>query len=197
MPHDIPPPHCHAASSAKGQLARKTACALGVAGDQPGWYLIHTKPRQEELALLNLERQGYHCYLPQLRIEKMIRRKAQVVTEPMFPRYLFIELNTSPGAKSWSPIRSTLGVSQLVHFGSHPAKVDVQLVEKLRHRELTKQTQALFSVGDTVLITEGPFAGIEATFQMADAERRSLVLLDLLSKAVHMRIDTAILSKLT
>ena len=28
------------------------------------WYLIHTKPRQESVALENLERQGYQCYLP-------------------------------------------------------------------------------------------------------------------------------------
>jgi hypothetical protein len=34
------------------------------------WYLVHTKPRQEDVALANLERQGYECYLPQLRIER-------------------------------------------------------------------------------------------------------------------------------
>jgi hypothetical protein len=81
------------------------------------WYLVHTKPRQEEIALANLERQGYECYLPQMRIERVRRRKAEVTTEPMFPRYLFIRLDSSDQGKSWSPIRSTLGVSQLVHFG--------------------------------------------------------------------------------
>lgn len=160
-----------------------------------GWYLIHTKPRLEDTALVNLERQGYRCYLPQLRIEKIRRRKAEVVTEPMFPRYLFIQLDTGASAKSWSPIRSTLGVSQLVHFGSRPAKVDELLVDLLRRREQARPTETLFQSGDAVLITDGPFAGIEATYQMADAERRSLVLLDLLSKAVRVQIDTAVLIK--
>ena len=35
------------------------------------WYLVHTKPRQEGLALENLERQGYECYLPTLPSEKL------------------------------------------------------------------------------------------------------------------------------
>ena len=82
------------------------------------WYLIHTKPRQEHIALTNLERQGYTCYLPLLRVEKIRRRKAEVVSEPMFARYLFVRLSTSDNAPSWAPIRSTLGVSQLVRFGA-------------------------------------------------------------------------------
>lgn len=37
--------------------------------DTTAWYLIHTKPRQEHIALTNLERQGYTCYLLLLRVE--------------------------------------------------------------------------------------------------------------------------------
>ncbi|MEN9764019.1 MAG: transcription/translation regulatory transformer protein RfaH, partial [Pseudomonadota bacterium] len=40
------------------------------------WYLVHTKPRQEDIALMNLERQGYTCYLPRLSVEKARRRRA-------------------------------------------------------------------------------------------------------------------------
>ena len=35
------------------------------------WYLIYTKPRQEKVALQNLEQQGYQCYLPLLPKEKL------------------------------------------------------------------------------------------------------------------------------
>ena len=37
------------------------------------WYLIHTKVRQERCAQDNLERQGYTCFLPQIRAEKLRR----------------------------------------------------------------------------------------------------------------------------
>lgn len=59
------------------------------------WYLIHTKPRQEALALTNLSRQGFECYMPMLRLQKIRQRKTAMVAEPMFPRYLFIRLDTS------------------------------------------------------------------------------------------------------
>lgn len=154
------------------------------------WYLVHTKPRQEDVALANLQRQGYECYLPQMLIERIRRRKAEIASEPMFPRYLFIRLDSSDEGKSWSPIRSTLGVSQLVHFGARAAKVDVALVELLRQREHAMPLDAMFHSGDSVVITDGPFAGIEAIYQAADAEPRDFILLEILSKPVSMQIDT-------
>ena len=159
------------------------------------WYLVHTKPRQEEIALANLERQGYECYLPQIRIERVRRRKAEIATEPMFPRYLFIRLDSSDQGKSWSPIRSTLGVSQLVHFGARAAKVDDTLVDLLRQRERVLPTEAMFQNGDSVVIADGPFAGIEAIYQTADAERRAFLLLEILAKPVSMHIDAGRLRK--
>jgi transcriptional antiterminator RfaH len=159
------------------------------------WYLVHTKPRQEDVALANLERQGYACYLPQMRIERIRRRKVEIATEPMFPRYLFIRLDSSDQGKSWSPIRSTLGVSQLVHFGARAAKVDDALVDLLRQREQAMPLDAMFHSGDSVVITDGPFAGIEAIYQTADADRRAFILLEILSKPVSMQIDAGRLRK--
>ena len=159
------------------------------------WYLVHAKPRQEEVALANLQRQGYECYLPQMRIERVRRRKAEVATEPMFPRYLFIRLDSSDQGKSWSPIRSTLGVSQLVQFGARAAKVDDTLVDLLRQREQTLPTEAMFHSGDSVVIADGPFAGIDAIYQTVDAERRAFILLEILAKPVSMQIDTGRLRK--
>ena len=159
------------------------------------WYVVHTKQRQEALALTNLTRQGFECYIPMLKIQKLRRNKATVVEEPMFPRYLFIRLDSTGSGQSWSPIRSTLGVSQLVRFGGHPAVVDSKLIELLRMREQVGQPERLFKSGEKVVVADGPFAGIEAIFKTADAESRSMILLDMLSKPVAMRIETARLRK--
>lgn len=159
------------------------------------WYLIHTKPRQEALALTNLSRQGFECYMPMLRLQKIRQRKSALVAEPMFPRYLFIRLDTSGTGQSWSPIRSTLGVNQLVRFGGQPAKVDGQLIDLIRSREQGTHAQPLFSAGDNVTVADGPFAGLEAIYQNTDAESSSMILLNILSKPVAMRIDTASLRR--
>jgi transcriptional antiterminator RfaH len=186
-----PPPALTVISSTEPATFSTKSSALST----ESWYLVHTKPRQEDVALTNLQRQGYECYLPQMRIERIRRRKAEIATEPMFPRYLFIHLDSGDQGKSWSPIRSTLGVSQLVHFGARAAKVDDTLVDLLRQREQAMPLDPMFHSGDSVFITDGPFSGIEAIYQTADAERRAFILLEILSKPVSMQIDTGRLRK--
>jgi transcriptional antiterminator RfaH len=161
------------------------------------WYLVHTKPRQEKCALENLERQSYQCYLPTLPSEKLRQGLLTVSDEPLFPRYLFIRLGQGDSAKSWAPIRSTKGVSRLVSFGVKPAKVDDVLIELLRLHEASVQAEPerLFNPGERVRLTEVPFAGIEGVYQMADGECRAMVLIEILSKPVTMRVAPGSLRK--
>ena len=107
------------------------------------WYLIHTKIRQERVALDNLERQGFECFLPLMRAEKLRRGALLVVQEALFPRYLFIRLGTGLESQSWAPIRSTLGVSRLVTFGLIPAKIDDELIGALRTQSEASQVRHL------------------------------------------------------
>ena len=163
------------------------------------WYLVYTKPRQERVALENLERQGYPCYLPIFPSEKLRRGRLAVYDEPLFPRYLFIQLGLGESVKSWSPIRSTKGVSHLVTFGVEPAQVADELIDQLRIQELTAQTEPerFFRPGEAVSLTEGPFAGIEGIFQIADGDQRAMVLIEILSKPVAVRAPSSSLRKLS
>ncbi len=162
------------------------------------WYLVHSKPRQEKTALINLELQGYECYLPMFSAEKLRQRVLSVIDEPLFPRYLFIRLDTGLSAKGWGPIRSTKGVSRLVSFGNEPAKIDDRLVHLLHSQENVHQTQpqGLFAKGERVMIVEGVFAGLDAIYQMIDGEGRVMVLIELISTPVQMRVAPASLRKL-
>ncbi len=143
------------------------------------WYAIHSKPRQEERALDNLQRQGFEAWLPMLTVEKVLRGKLANVTEPMFSRYLFIRLDTEQ--TNWSPIRSTLGVSRLVSFGNRPAVVADELIQALQTVP-QRAPERLFQPGQTIKIVGGPLKGIEGIFQQADGEHRAMVLIDLLNK---------------
>lgn len=160
------------------------------------WYLIHTKIRQERVALENLERQGFACFLPLIRAEKLRRGALQVVQEPLFPRYLFICLGTGLESQSWAPIRSTVGVSRLVTFGQTPAKIEDELIAQLQVKTDSAEVQLRhFEPGEQVVVTDGPFVGVEAIYQMADAEGRVMVLLNILSKQVKMSVPPASIRK--
>jgi len=163
------------------------------------WYLVHTKPRQEASALQNLAQQGYECYLPMLRLEKLRKRSLAVTDEPLFPRYLFIRLGSGIAAQSWAPIRSTKGVSRLVSFGVEPAKVDDKLIELLLALEASVQSepQQLFKPGERVRLTEGSFGGLEGLYQMADGDQRVIVLIEFMSRPVAIRVAPASLRKVS
>lgn len=162
------------------------------------WFVIHTKPRQENRALQNLTLQGFPCFLPTVPVEKIRQGELSVVIEPLFPRYLFIQLDLGESSRSWAPIRSTKGVSCLVAFGNEPAKVDARLIELLLNRQqaAASEPQRLFNQGERVLVTEGPFAGVEAVYNMADGEQRAIVLIELLNKKVPLKVAPAGIKKI-
>jgi transcriptional antiterminator RfaH len=162
------------------------------------WYLIFTKPREEYRALENLKLQGFECYLPLLLSETISSGVFTILPKPLFPRYLFIRLGHDQDSKSWAPIRSTKGVSKLVTFGTQPAKVHDELVTSLKKYEsnLQKTPQKLFIAGEQVRILDGLFAGLEGIYQMNDGDRRVMVLIEMLSKPVGVRMAPTSIRKL-
>ena len=149
------------------------------------WYAVQTKPRQETLAADNLTRQGFITYLPLITQRKRRRNQWTHITEALFPRYLFI--HADPDQQSLAPVRSTLGVAQLVRFGHLLRPVPDAIIAFLKQAENaqtgTRQDDDWpHQPGDRVEILNGPFAGLNGIFQTATGEERALVLLDLLGR---------------
>ncbi len=161
------------------------------------WYLVYTKPRQEEIALTNLARQGYGVYLPHVRQARKRQGRRVMVVEPLFPRYLFIYLDTH--TDNWGPIRSTLGVASLVRFGQEPARAPDELVDFLKAREngegLHLWAEQTFEVGHRVRVAEGAFQGYEGILLARTSRERVVVLLDILGRQVRTKITVAQLER--
>ncbi len=155
------------------------------------WYLIYTKPKQEQVALLNLEQQSYTTYLPKVMGLKRKQGRSIKTVLPMFPRYLFIQLDDQ--TDNWGPIRSTIGVANMVRFGMEAARVPNELIEEIRVREDADGVVTLpdkqFEKGQAVRITTGPFEGYEAVFSDRQAKNRVLVLLKIAENFVNVKLD--------
>jgi transcriptional antiterminator RfaH len=160
--------------------------------DHVSWYLIQTKPRQEFRALEQLENQGYTCFLPNLQVEKLVTGKLHLCIEPLFARYMFIQLNTTKS--NWSPIRSTRGVSKLVEFGGRLATLSEECIQTLRERHFG-QPKRMFAAGDRVAVSNGPFAGLEGIYEMPDGEARAMVLIELMSQPQKLSFAVTALRK--
>ena len=150
--------------------------------------MLYSKAKQEKLAFDNLERQSYHAYLPLMEQKKRFNDKFKNVILPMFPRYLFVNLRE--GVDDFSPIRSTIGIANMVRFAGAASIVPDSLIEALQQRESGSTVEEQkFSVGDKVRIASGPFADYEAIFQSRNSDERAIILLHIAEKATQMKIN--------
>lgn len=167
--------------------------ASGASGDGQAkhWYLVYTKPRQEQVAQLNLTRQGYETYLPLLRELRRRQGRRRTVVAPMFPRYLFVHLDRK--TDNWGPIRSTLGVVSVVRFGQEPARVPLDLIDYLRSHEDAEGIHAYspdeYRPGSRVRVVEGGLMGFEGVFLAKSSHDRVVVLLEIMGKAARTTLD--------
>jgi transcriptional antiterminator RfaH len=155
------------------------------------WYVVHTKPRQEDFAFDQLQRQRYCVYLPRYKRIKRLSDRQEPQWEPMFPRYVFVQPASSQ--HSLAPIRSTLGVSNLVRFGNTPAVVSLDVMERIRafeaeRNQLTLQQLSPFKEGVAVRIAQGPFAGLEGLISDVSSQR-IVVLMQLLTKETRVSVS--------
>jgi len=161
-------------------------------GSDRAWYVVYTRPRQEPLARDNLERQGYITYLPLIRQARRRSGRRVYLVEALFPRYLFIHLNTC--TDNWAPIRSTIGVSTLVHFGFRPATLSDELVSVLRVRENAQglhERASEYRPGNRIRIEEGPMLGCEGIFLATSGRERVVVLLEIMGKEARVQVSGA------
>jgi transcriptional antiterminator RfaH len=160
------------------------------------WYLLTTKPQNDAYAETQLVNQGYDVYRPLAKRIRKRRQKLIEVIESLFPRYLFIQLDTVND--NWAPIRSTRGVAGFVTFGNNPAVVPELIVETLmlNEDELSEKAISLdrFKQGDKVIIESGPYVGLNAVFDAYNGDERAVILLNMLNSIAKLTISPAHLS---
>lgn len=168
--------------------------ASNLAGAMPCWYVIQCKGGESFRAAEHLTNQGYEVFHPVLQIKRKRQGKLVMVSEPLFPYYLFIQLDQV--ASDWRPIRSTRGVLRLLTFGNKPVATPNALIDTLRSQPHHQDAiHTYFSAGEKVTITDGPFKDLEAIFTRCKGEERAIVLLNVLNQPQHLDVSLDSLRK--
>ena len=166
---------------------------------QPNWFAVVTKPRQEQIALENLQRQDFECFLPLADNPYQRRSKRhQRMIEPLFPRYLF--LNAIAGQQNLAPVRSTRGVTTMVRFGTELAVVPESIINAIKNRMdpatgLIRIKPVEVEAGDKVRIFDGPLAGISGIVEERSSENRVLILMELMGRSTRVQVDALLLQR--
>ena len=158
------------------------------------WFVVHTQPSRESVAVAHLQEQGFEVYLPRFKKIRRHARKVDEVLYPLFPRYLFVGMD--PETARWRSINGTRGVSYLLtNESDRPAQIPSSVIEALKAQEnaeglVDAGSLASFMKGDTVLITDGVLKDQTAIFDALDDKGRVRLLLSLLGRDVTITLPT-------
>jgi len=153
---------------------------------------LHSNPHKEYAVRDFLLGRGYDAYLPEE--PNKIRRRDRPPRRPFFPLYLFLRF---PGTDCLEDLQWTPGLRRVVMFGNRPALVPEAIIGHIRERltAIEATRDGPFMSGDRVLITKGPFRGLDAVFdRRLNRADRVRVFLDFASRLeVPVEIDPDVL----
>jgi len=161
----------------------------------PKWYLVKTKPRNENKVFTRLDEAGFETIFPKFR--KKSRRRDHPEIRPLFPTYLFVRF----AFEQLRTIRYTRGVAKVVSFGAEPQEVGEDIINAVRERMDCEGIVTLvkrpvdWKPGDRIRIGDGPFAGLEAIFLEEVPGRDRVVLLLEAVSSFRVTIDKELIER--
>ena len=153
---------------------------------KPGdWYVVHTYSGMENRVLQNLENRVsslnmedyiYEVIVPTEEVTEIRNGQRKQVKRTVLPGYVLVRMDLTD--ESWSTVRHTPSVTGFVGHSNQPVPLSLDEVEKMLGpavvaaatatsegpaRRRKKVEVADFAVGDSVMVVDGPFAGVHAT----------------------------------
>ena len=158
--------------------------------NQTLWYVIHTKPGDEDRVRINLHNQEIETFSPFLETYQYCNGKMIPKIKPLFPNYLFARLNLE---LHYYKVKWTRGVNRILGSGKEPVPISSKVIQTIKERSgkgnLVKLEDELKD-GDRVQINSGPFKSLRGVFQkMMSSKGRVRILLSLIGVDVPVQIS--------
>jgi transcriptional antiterminator RfaH len=154
------------------------------------WFVVNTKPKNENRAAHNLSTARYEVLNPKLKVRKYREGRFADAVEPMFPNYIFAKFHP---VDDYHMIKYTRGVNKIVTFGGKMVPLQEEFIDFIRGRlvdGVARIEKKRFKKGEKVFITEGPFKGLGGIFEREiEGEERAMILLEGINFYAKMVID--------
>lgn len=141
------------------------------------WFAIQTKPNQESLAAVYIERLGVEVYQPEIIKKLPIYGQTKNLKKPLFPTYIFARFSPQLYLHQ---IRYARGVRRVVTAGETPLPVTEEIIDTLQKRVSASQdeTGSGYQPGERVEVRAGLLRGLRGRFEaeLSDHQRVALLL---------------------
>ncbi|HEY0239503.1 MAG TPA: transcription termination/antitermination protein NusG [Friedmanniella sp.] len=160
------------------------------------WYVVHTYSGMENRVLQNLENRVsslnmedfiFEIVVPTEEVTEIRNGQRKQVRRTVLPGYVLVRMDLTD--ESWSTVRHTPSVTGFVGHSNSPVPLSLDEVEKMLapaviaaatagsdtpSKRKKKIEVADFEVGDSVMVVDGPFAGVHATITEMNVNNQRL-----------------------
>lgn len=182
------------------------------------WYVVHTYSGMENRVLQNLENRVsslnmedyiFEIVVPTEEVTEIRNGQRKTIKRTVLPGYVLVRMELTD--ESWSTVRHTPSVTGFVGHSNQPVPLSLDEVEKMLApaviaaatatsegptRRKKKVEVADFAAGDSVMVVDGPFAGVHATITEINANAQRLkALVEILGRETPVDLTFAQIQK--
>ena len=183
------------------------------------WYVIHTYSGMENRVKQNVEARAqsldmedyiFESVVPTEDVVEVRNNTRKTVTRSVLPGYVLVRMELTD--ESWGAVRHTPSVTGFVGQGQTPVPLSIDevlnmLTPSVKARIAAEQAGAApklkkkvevvdFAVGDSVMVTDGPFTGVHATITEINANTNRLrALVEILGRETPVDLEFRQVSK--
>ncbi len=168
---------------------------------QRNWYAIHTYSGYENAVLRNLRQRIdslgmndkiFNVVVPTEKRIKIKGGKRNEVEEKIYPGYILVDMIVTDD--SWYVVRNTPRVTGFVGSGVNPVPLSKEEVDflfnKMKQSEEAAKHKIDLEMGETILITDGPFKDLEGKVSQVDSDRGKVkVLVSMFGRETPVELD--------
>ncbi len=142
------------------------------------WYVLKTKPRNEERAQSYLEQHGIETFLPLMETSQSNEGNGSKKVKPLFPSYLFAEFDVE---QNYPLVKWGKGINKILGFGKYPTPLSNEALSIIKNRVdvkgVVKKAYNL-NKNDHIRITSGPLKDLLGIFDrwISDSGRVRILL---------------------
>lgn len=163
--------------------------------DESKWYVVHTYSGYENKVKANIEKiienrsmqdQIHKVMVPVQDVVEIKNGQKKTVSRKVFPGYVLLKMLMNDD--TWYVVRNTRGVTSFVGPGSKPVPLTEAEIAAMGLGEAVSAID--IAEGDTVKVTNGPFADSVGLIKEVNANKRTVVVkLSIFGRETPVELD--------
>lgn len=181
------------------------------------WYVVHTysgmenrvkQNLEQRVKALNMEDYIFEAVVPTEEVVEIRNGSRKTVTRTSHPGYVLVRMELTDD--SWSAVRHTPSVTGFLGYGNNPVPLAIDEVVSMLSRAAIAKANAThapsarrkkvevadFAVGDSVMVVDGPFAGVHASITEIHAHNQKVkALVDFMGRETPVELTFSQIQK--